>query len=87
METITYPQVQEMVKRLPTKKLSIAYRLLVDLADKEVDMLSPQLNFMLLPLSDRRRIMAQQAEKMVDYYEQTSDERQDWQAGDFIDEY
>jgi len=87
METITYSQVQELVKRLPTKKLSIAYRLLVDLADKEVAMLSPQLNFILLPLNDRRRTMAQQAEKMVDYYNQTSDERQDWQAGDFIDEY
>jgi len=87
METITYTQVQEVVKRLPTKKLPIAYSLLVDLANKEVDMLSPQLDFMLLPLSDRRRIMAQQAEKMVDYYEQTSDERQDLQAGEFIDEY
>jgi len=31
--------------------------------------------------------MAQQAEKMVDYYKLTSDERQDWQAGAFIDEY
>ncbi len=87
METITYTQVQDVVKRLPQKKLPIAYSLLVDLAEKEVDMLSPQLDFMFLPLSDRRRIMAQQAEKMVAYYEQTSDERQDWQAGEFIDEY
>ena len=87
MKTITHSQVHEVVKRLPTKKLPIAYSLLVDLANKEVDMLSPQLDFMLLPLSDRRRIMAQQAKKMVDYYEQTSDERQDWQAGDFINEY
>lgn len=78
MEKITYTQVQDVVKRLPTKKLPIAYSLLVDLAEKEVDMLSPQLDFMILPLSDRRRIMAQQAQKMVDYYEQTSDERQDW---------
>ena len=43
METITYSQVQKLVKRVPVAKLPFAYSLLVDLADKEADELSPQL--------------------------------------------
>ena len=87
MDTITHSQVQELVNRLPAKKLPLAYDLLVDLADKESSEISPQLNFMLLPLNERRRIMAQQAEQMVSHYEETAHERKIWQAGDFIDEY
>ena len=49
METITYSQVQELINKLPAKKLPLAYRLLVDLVDKGVPEISPQLNFMLLP--------------------------------------
>lgn len=73
--------------RLPATKLPLVYSLLIDLADKETDVQSPQLNFMLLPLNERRRILAQQAEQMIAHYEQTADERQSWQAGDFTDEY
>ncbi len=40
---------------------------------------------MLLSLEERRQILAQQAEQMKSYYERTSDERSEWQAGDFID--
>ena len=87
MDTITHSQVQELVNRLPAKKLQLAYSLLVDLADKESSEISPQLNFMLLSLNERRRIMAQQAEQMVAHYEQTAHKRKIWQAGDFIDEY
>lgn len=86
MDTITYSQVQELVNRLPSKKLQLAYSLLVDLADKEAYEISPQIHFMLLPSSERRRIMSQQAEQMVAHYEQEASERQTWQAGDF-DEY
>jgi hypothetical protein len=86
MNAITYSQVKKLVKRLPAKKLPLAYSLLVDLA-KEADEPSPQLGFMLLPLSERRKIMAQQAEQMVAHYEQTESERQAWQGGDFVDEY
>jgi len=87
METITYSQVQELVRQLPEIKLPLAYHLLFELADKEADMPSPQLDFMRLPLSKRRQIIAQQAGQMLAHYEQTADERQEWQAGDFIDEY
>ncbi len=87
MEAITYSQVQELVQKLPATKLLLAYNFLIDLADKETDWQSPQLNFMLLPLNERRRIMAQQAKQMVAHYEQTSEERQTWQAGEFLDEY
>ncbi len=87
METVTHSQVQELVSRLPATKLPFAFGLLSDLADKETDVQSPQLDFMLLPLSERRRIMAKQAEELIEHYKQTADERQPWQAGDFVDEY
>jgi hypothetical protein len=85
MQSITYSQVQELIMRLPAAKLSIAYDLLLDLVSSEPDTATSQLNFMLLPLIERRRLMAEQAEQMVAYYEQTKTERQDWQQGDFVD--
>ena len=87
MDTITYSQIQELVNQLPAAKLPLAYNFLVDLAKKEVDDQSPQFNFMLLPLSERRQIMEQQAEQLVTHYERTEIERQAWQTGDFIDTY
>lgn len=87
METITYTQVQRLIKKLPETKLPLAYRLLLELADKEVDTLSPQADFMRLSLDERRRILAQQAEQMKTHYEQTAGEQSEWQSGDFIDAY
>ena len=49
METLTYSQVQELVEQLPETKLSLAYSLLLELADTEADTPSPQLDFMRLP--------------------------------------
>jgi hypothetical protein len=89
MQTVTYSQIQELVMRLPTKKLPTAYRLLVDLSASDTDSLSRQEEFMLLPLAERRRLMAEAAtrgaKQMVMHYEQTASERQAWQAGDFVD--
>ena len=85
MQTITYSQVQELVMRLPVKKLSIVYHLLVDLNASDADSPSLQEEFMLLPLAERRRLMAEQAKQMAAHYEQTASERQAWQAGDFVD--
>ena len=85
MQTITYSQVQEMVTRLPIKKLPTAYRLLVDLSAGDTDSPSRQEEFMLLPLAERRRLMSEQAKQMAAHYEQTTSERQAWQAGDFVD--
>ncbi len=87
METITHSQVQDLIKQLPAQKLSLVYHLLIDLTTEDKDGVSPQQDFMRLPLSERRRIMAQQAEQMVTHYEQTAAERQAWQGGDFSDEY
>lgn len=72
MKTITYSEVQELVMRLPETKLPLAYRLLAGLADNDEEALSPQPDFMILPLDERRRIMTEQAEQMVAYYEQTA---------------
>jgi hypothetical protein len=85
MGTITHTQVQELVKQLPTTKLPRAYSMLLELAEKEADTLSPQLDFMKLSMPERRKIMAQQAEQMAAHYKQTAVEREEWQSGDFID--
>ncbi len=85
MGKTTYSQVQELVTRLPIKKLSTAYRLLVDLSASDADSPSRQEEFMLLPLAERRRLMAEQAKQMAAHYEQTTSERQAWQTGDFVD--
>ncbi len=87
METITHSQIQELIARLPIKKLPLAYSLLRDLAEQESGESSPQDDFMLLPLSERRKIMAQQAAEIVEHYEKTGAERQEWQSGDFVDGY
>jgi hypothetical protein len=85
MQSITYSQIQELVMRLPAAKLPIAYDLLLDLVSGEPDAATSQLDFMLLPLIERRRLMAEQAEQMVTHYEQTKEERRDWQKGDFVE--
>ena len=84
METITYAQVQELVRRLPLKKLPIIHRLLMNLSENNIDSSSLQQDFMLLPLTERRHLMAEQAKQMVAYYEETDSERREWQAGDFV---
>jgi len=50
MATITYVQVQELIVQLPAAKLALAYSLLAELADKEMNLLSPQPDFILLSL-------------------------------------
>lgn len=87
METITYTQVQKLVKRLPASKLSLAYQMLADLHKSIKKTSSPQSDFIHLPLAERRKIMAKQANQMLFHYQQSEDERNSWQAGDFIDEY
>jgi len=79
----TYSQVQELLMQLPVKKLPIAYHMLVDLSASDADSLSLQEDFLLLPIAERRRLMAEQAKQMVAHYERTASERQAWQAGDF----
>jgi hypothetical protein len=85
MQTVSHSQIQELVKRLPAAKLPIAYNFLLALVTNQMDMESLQFEFMLLPLSERRRIMTQQAEQMVAHYAQTTSERLEWQAGDFVE--
>jgi hypothetical protein len=81
----TYSQVQELVAQLPAEKLPILYNFLVDLGMSPTGPLSFQEEFMLLPLAERRRLMAEQAKQMVLHYEEEPSERQGWQAGDFVD--
>ena len=84
MQTITYTEVHALVTKLPESKLSLAYRLLHSLTETEGE--SPQAKFMRLSPDERRLLLSQQAEQMKDHYEQTTDERAEWQSGDFVDE-
>jgi len=45
-----------------------------------------QVEFMKLPVSERRKIMKDQAKKMIAHYKETTIERENWQGGDFFDE-
>ena len=83
MKTVTYAEVQQLVTKLPESKLTSAYRLLYALTTETQ---SPQVDFMRLSVDERRQLLSQQAEQMKTHYEQTTDERAEWQAGDFIDE-
>jgi hypothetical protein len=85
MESIRYSQVQELVRQLPAERLPAAYQVFGELADRG-ETLQSQLEFKQLPLAERRRILARQAEALKAHYERTSDERSEWQAGDFLDE-
>ncbi|MDM8560827.1 hypothetical protein [Candidatus Parabeggiatoa sp. HSG14] len=64
----TYSQVQELVRQLPTTKLLTAYNFLLELMDKKVETLSPQLEFMQHPTHKRYQLLTQQAEQMVTHY-------------------
>jgi hypothetical protein len=87
METVTYNQVQALLRQLPETKLQTAYRLLADLINSDRESLPFQQQYMSLPLDERHRIMAQQAEQIKTYYQKYADERRLWQGGDFIEEY
>jgi hypothetical protein len=38
-----------------------------------------------LPLDERRRRLREQADGMVEYYEKTAPEREEWQGGDIVE--
>jgi phage-related minor tail protein len=85
METITYSHVQDLVQQLPPQCLPAAYEMLRELTDRG-GTLQSQVDFMRLPLAQRRDILARQAEALKVEYAQSADQRADWQAGDFLDE-
>lgn len=85
MPAITYAQVQELVTRIPAVKLPIAYDLLTKLAQERIEKLSPQQQFLLLSFEEQQRLLEEQAAEMVEHYQQTTDERNEWQSGDFIE--
>ena len=92
MGTVTHAQVQELVNNLPETKLLIAFHLLQDLAEKDAEIVSQKdlarparMTYGDSSHDSRRRILAQQAELLKEHYEQTVDERTEWQAGDFSD--
>ena len=83
MKTITYAEVQQLVTKIPETELPLAYCLLAELAIGETE--SAQTAFMRLSVDERRKVLAQQAEQMKTHYEETTDERAEWQTADFSD--
>jgi len=57
--------------------------------DVEIQTFVPQIptEFLALTLAERRRKMAEQAQELMAHYIEETPERQDWQAGDFHDEW
>ena len=49
--------------------------------------LQPQQQFVELSFEERQSLLKQQAAEMVDHYQQTMDERTEWQSGDFTEQY
>jgi hypothetical protein len=86
MEHITPSQIQDLLNRLPVGKLPVAYSLLHGLLSDETGLNSPQVDFLRLPLTERRRKLAEQAQQMVAHYEQATAEREVWQAGGFVED-
>ena len=87
MQPITYTQILDLIKKIPARKLRRAYDFLVDLTKEDEKEDSPQIEFMRLPLEERRQILEEQAKYMAAHYQQTEEKRDEWQAGDFIDEH
>ena len=85
MQAITYRQVQELVAHLPLTKLPIAYAFLRDLVSEKPKPFLSQIEYLSLPLDERQSLLSQQADELVAYYEQTAEEREVWQGGDFSD--
>ena len=82
MKTVTHAEVQQLVTKIPETELPLAYCLLAELAKGETQ--SPQTTFMHLSADERRKVLGQQAEQMKTHYEETADQRTEWQSGDFI---
>ena len=80
MNSVTYTQVQELVAHLPVTKLPRAFAMLKSLANEDVIAPSIQIKTLNLPLAERRRMLAKQAEEMLVHYEETSTEREEWQT-------
>ena len=47
--------------------------------------LSQQQRFAQLPFEERQLLLEQQAVEMFEHYQQTADERNEWQSGDFVE--
>ncbi len=76
----------EKLKRIQTDgSVDFRKRLMTEEAVEQEDVLPAQQMFLRLPIRERKRLLKQQAAIMVDYYQQTASEREEWQAGDFVD--
>ena len=38
-----------------------------------------------MPLDERRKLLAREADRLVDYYESTAEDRVEWQGGDIVE--
>ncbi|KPA09209.1 hypothetical protein MHK_010589 [Candidatus Magnetomorum sp. HK-1] len=82
MQALTYSHIQNIVNQIPESKLTTAYNFLIELTESKKTNLPTKLS-----LSKKHKILEKQAYQMISHYEQTESKRQQWQSGDFIDEY
>ena len=85
MTSITYSEVRQLVMQLPVDKLPIAYDLIADLSKDDMEPNLVRQDFTRLSTEERCRLMMEQAAQLRSHYEQTTTERQAWQAGDFVE--
>jgi len=85
MTTITYSEVNKLVMRLPVDRLPVAYDLIANLSEDNMESDLVHQDFMQLSVEERRRLMMKQAAQLKSYYEQTTTERQAWQSGGFVE--
>jgi hypothetical protein len=86
MDNVTQSDVFDLLNRLPPAKLPLAHSMLESLMNDDTGLLPAQSQFVRLPPAERRRVLAEQAQKMVAHYEQTTAERESWQSGEFCDD-
>jgi hypothetical protein len=56
-----------------------------NLGTEETISLDQRRAFLKLPLAERRRILAQQADQIAEHYEVGQAEREHWQGGDIVE--
>jgi len=79
---VEYSVILPNIAGSDSRSCSFAYRSFAE--EEESISLSDRRAFMQLPLAERRRILAKQAEAMIEHYEQETEWRQ-FQEGDTIE--
>ena len=84
MNTVSIDSIVQLIQTLSPQEQHMLIQRLPDVKDDELS-LADRRAFLKKPIAERRQILAQQAEGLVDHYENSSEWR-DLMAGNIIDE-